>query len=158
MSDSTDTQWSGVDSLVFTIDKFTFRVPQDRLYSREDCWVLVNGQQARLGITDFRQQASGDVAFVETSPVGMVVAQGDEFATIETMKIDLAIPSPLSGTISAVNNTLAEHPELLNQDPYGEGWLVEMTLRRPEQVQSLLSPQDYFTLMREKAESERSKQ
>ena len=121
MSPSTD--------LVLTIDKFTFRVPQDRLYSREDCWV--HGQPAstvRIGLTDFRQQASGDVAFVETSPVGMIVAQGDEFATIETMKVDLAIPCPIRGTITTVNAALAERPELLNQDPYGEGWLVEMTM------------------------------
>jgi glycine cleavage system H protein len=143
--------------LEFTIDKFTFRVPQDRLYSRDDCWVLVKGEQARLGITDFLQQASGDMAFVETSPVGMIVAQGDEFATIETMKIDLALPCPISGTITKVNSALVKHPELLNQDPYAEGWLVEMTVSRAEQLQSLLSPTGYFAMMVTKAESERSK-
>jgi glycine cleavage system H protein len=148
---------SPTSDLELTIDKFTFRVPQDRLYSREDCWVQITGEQARIGITDFRQQASGDVALVETSPVGMMIAQNDEFATIETMKINLAIPCPISGAISAVNTSLAERPELLNQDPYGEGWLVEMVLRRPEQAQSLLSPAQYFAIMRGKAESERSK-
>ena len=144
--------------LVLTIDKFTFRVPQDRLYSREDCWVVQQPDKTvRIGLTDFRQQASGDVAFVETSPVGMVVAQGDEFATIETMKVDLAIPCPISGTISSVNSALAEQPELLNQDPYGEGWLVEMTISAPKQLKSLLNPTDYFAIMRTKAEAERSK-
>ena len=151
MSNSTD--------LLLTIDKFTFRVPQGRLYSREDCWVLQQpGGTVRVGLTDFRQQASGDVAFVETSPVGMIVAQDAEFAAIETMKVDLAIPCPISGTISSVNSALAERPELLNQDPYGEGWLVEMTVSTPGQLQSLLSPTDYFAIMRTKAESERSKQ
>jgi glycine cleavage system H protein len=145
--------------LTCTIDKFTFRVPRDRLYSREDCWVAKQaGGTVRIGLTDFRQQASGDVAFVETPPVGMVLAQGDEFATIETMKVDLAIPCPISGTITTVNTTLAERPELLNQDPYGEGWLVEMTISAPKQLQSLLSPTDYFAIMRTKAEAERSKQ
>lgn len=107
--------------LEFTIDKFTFRVPQDRLYSREDCWVMVSGNNVRIGVTDFRQQASGDVAFVETSPVGTTVAQGEEFATIETMKVDLAIPSPIGGTVTKVNSSLSGRPELLNQDPYGDG-------------------------------------
>ena len=144
--------------LVLTIDKFTFRVPQDRLYSREDCWVVQQPDKTvRIGLTDFRQQASGDVAFVETSPAGMIVTQDDEFATIETMKVDLAIPCPLSGVITAVNGALAERPELLNQDPYGGGWLVEMTIRTPEQLQSMLSPTDYFAIMRTKAEAERSK-
>ena len=144
--------------LVLTIDKFTFRVPQDRLYSSEDCWVASQpGGTVRIGLTDFRQQASGDVAFVETSPVGMIIALGDEFATIETMKVDLAIPCPIKGTLTTVNATLAERPELLNQDPYGEGWLVEMTISAPDQLQSLLSPTDYFAIMRTKAEAERSK-
>ena len=150
MSNSTD--------LLFTIDKFTFRVPQNRLYSREDCWVVRQPDASvRIGLTDFRQQASGDVAFVDTSPVGTVVPQGDEFATIETMKVDLAIPCPISGAITSVNSALTEHPELLNQDPYGGGWLVEMTLSTSEQLQTLLTPSDYFALMRTKAEGERSK-
>jgi glycine cleavage system H protein len=143
--------------LEYSIDKFTFRVPGDRLYSRDDCWLLVSGSQARIGLTDFRQQASGDVAFVEAAPVGMTLSQGDEFATIETMKVDLAIPSPISGTVTAVNPALAGQPELLNQDPYGEGWLVEMAMRQPGQLASLLSPQAYFTIMSARAESERSK-
>jgi len=144
--------------LEFTIDKFTFRVPQDRLYSREDCWVMVSGNNVRIGVTDFRQQASGDVAFVETSPVGTTVAQGEEFATIETMKVDLAIPSPIGGTVTKVNSSLSGRPELLNQDPYGDGWLVEMTVRLPRHMAALLSPQDSFGLMSAKAEAERSKE
>jgi glycine cleavage system H protein len=143
--------------LEYTIDKFTFRVPQDRLYTPDDCWALVDGDQARLGITDFRQQASGDVAFIETVPVGMILSRGEEFATIETMKVDLAIPCPLSGTVTAVNPALVEHPELLNQDPYGDGWLVVITLRSPDQVQSLLSPAGYFAGMCARADSEGSK-
>ena len=144
--------------LELTIDKFTFRVPQGRLYSREDCWVAKQpGGTVRIGLTDFRQQASGDVAFVDTSPVGAVIAQDAEFAAIETMKVDLAIPCPISGTISSVNSALAERPELLNQDPYGEGWLVEMTVSTPKQLKSLLNPTDYFAIMRTKAEAERSK-
>ena len=158
MSNSIDARWSGAGPLVFAIDKFTFRVPQDRLYSREDCWVVQQPDgTVRIGLTDFRQQASGDVAFVETPPVGTIVTQGDEFATIETMKVNLAIPCPINGAITSVNSALTEHPELLNQDPYGGGWLVEMAIRTPEQVQNLLSPSDYLAIMRTKAEGERSK-
>ncbi len=144
--------------LVWTVDKFTFRVPQDRLYSRDDCWVRLEAERARIGLTDFRQQAAGDVAFIELPPVGSAIVQGEEFMTIETMKVTLGLVAPLSGTISAVNPALADRPELLNQDPYGEGWLVEVTPRVPEQVKQLLSPDQYFALMQGKAEAERSKQ
>jgi glycine cleavage system H protein len=151
MSDSAD--------LELTIDKFTFRVPRDRLYSREDCWVMrLDDGRVRIGLTDFRQQASGDVAFVEPAPEGTTVTQGDEFTTIETMKVDLAIPAPISGTVTKTNPALADHPELANQDPYGEGWLAEMAVRLPDQVKALLSAQEYFDLMAGKAEVQRSKQ
>ena len=141
--------------LVLTVDKFTFRVPQDRLYSRDDCWVMQDGERVRIGLTDFRQQAAGDVAFVELPPVGSAAVQGEEFVTVETMKVTLGLAAPLSGTISTVNAALQSQPELVNQNPYGEGWLVEMTLRVPAQLKELLSPAHYFALMQGKAEAER---
>ena len=145
------------NDLELTVDKFTFRVPQDRLYSRDDCWVLVLDKGTRIGLTDFRQQASGDIAFVELPAAGLRVAQNEEMVAIETIKVTLAIPAPISGTVQRTNADLATQPELVNRDPYGNGWLVEMAVTDANQLRALLSPSEYFTLMREKAESERMK-
>lgn len=145
------------NDLQLTLDKFTFSVPQDRQYTRDDCWLMVAGDHVRVGLTDFRQQASGDIAFVELPPAGLTVVQGEEMVAVETIKVTLAVPAPISGTISNTNAMLTTQPDLVNRDPYGDGWLVEMTIAVPEQMNALLEPSAYFRLMQEKAESERGK-
>ncbi len=113
-----------------TIDKFTFRVATDRLYRRDGLWILwtepPRGSRVRVGLTDFLQQRSGDAAFVTVRPVGTKLRAGDDLAHLETVKVTLALPSPVSGTIVAVNEALELNPELVNQSPYDQGWLADI--------------------------------
>jgi glycine cleavage system H protein len=141
-----------------TVDKFIFKVATDRLYSTDGVWALAEGDRVRIGVTDFLQQRSGDVAFAEVRSVGRAVATGDEVATIETIKANLEVISPVSGTIAEVNPALALSPEVINQDPYGEGWLAVVEAPEwPTDRDALLDPQAYFELMKAQAEEEAKK-
>ena len=103
-----------------TVDKFIFRVKVGYLYSEAGVWATYDAarETARLGLSDFRQQASGDVAFVELPEIGARVAAGGDLASIETIKVDLTIPAPFAGEVVAVNEGLEVAPELINHDPY----------------------------------------
>lgn len=111
-----------------TIDKFTFRVDPSCLYSPEGIWVRLEGDRARLGLSDFLQQRSGDIAFVDVKPAGTTLAPDDEFASIETVKANVMLASPLSGRVVLVNPSIEAKPEIINQEPFGEGWLCEVIL------------------------------
>ena len=142
-----------------TVDKFTFRVPTDRWYAADGAWVLPldpgNGVRVRIGLTDFMQQRSGDIAFVTVRPPGTQLGAGDDFAEIETIKVNLALPSPVRGSVLEVNPALEITPEIVNQDPYGDGWLAVIAVADWEaESQGLLTPEAYFTHMREQANSE----
>jgi glycine cleavage system H protein len=144
--------------LELTVDKFTFRVPTDRAYSREGLWALAEGSRVRIGLTDFLQQRSGDVAFAEIKPVGTALTVGDEVAAIETIKVNIILPSPLAGEVAEVNPLMATAPEVVNQDPYGQGWLAVIEADAWDTEQSkLLSPQAYLEVMRREAEEEAKK-
>jgi glycine cleavage system H protein len=112
------------DFLEITIDKFTFRVAPDRWYTREGLWALPEGDRVRIGLSDYLQQRSGDIAFAEVKPIGTVLAAEDELAAIETIKVNVALASPVSGQLIEVNPALVTAPEVINQDPYGVGWLA----------------------------------
>lgn len=116
------------DFLETTIDKFTFRVDPACLYSDDDIWVRLEGGRAKLGMSDIFQQRSGDIAFVDVKPEGTILAFNDEFASIETVKVNVALISPVSGEVVIVNPALKLTPEVINQDPFGEGWLCEVAL------------------------------
>ena len=138
-----------------TVDKFIFRVKVGYLYSEAGVWVAYSAANntARVGLSDFRQQASGDVAFVELPPPGSQVTAGGDLASIETIKVDLTVPAPLAGKVVTVNEALDETPELINQEPYGAGWLVEL---QPERwpVEGLLDAPAYLVAMQAQAEVE----
>jgi glycine cleavage system H protein len=141
-----------------TVDKFVFRVKRDCWYSESGVWVRLEGALARVGVSDYLQQASGDVAFVDVRPAGMALAAGEELASIETIKAILAIQSPLTGTILQVNEALAESPELINQAPYGDGWLAVMEPHDwPADRANLLDADHYLEIMRAQALEEVSK-
>ena len=144
--------------LKVTVDKFTFLVPIDRLYSDAGVWVKLEGGRARLGLSDYLQQSSGDVAFAKVEPVGTKLQRGADFADIETVKVDVSVPSPLQGTIVGINPTLAEASELINQDPYEKGWLamIESTDWEADRAH-LLDPSAYLVLVREQSEAEMKK-
>lgn len=147
------------DMLQTSVDKFTFRVPTDRLFSPEGVWALWLHDQAdgrvRVGLTDYLQQHSGDVAFAEGQPLGTQVSAGDEVGMIETIKANLSLPSPVDGTVVEVNPLLETTPEVINQDPYGAGWLVVIEVAdRETQKARLLGPDAYFAHMKKQAEEE----
>ena len=114
--------------LQVTIGKFIFRVREGYLYTEAGVWVAWDAgtELARIGLSDFRQQSSGDVAFVDLPAVGQVVQGGEELASVETVKTDLDVPAPFDATVVATNDALADAPEWINQDPYGAGWFVEL--------------------------------
>lgn len=138
-----------------TIDKFTFKVATDRLYNEEGVWAKMEGDLVRIGLSDFVQQHSGDVAFAEVKPVGTRIAFGEELATIETIKVNISLSSPVGGDVQQVNEAMASAPESINQDPYGEGWLalVKATYWETDKTR-LLDPEAYFARMQAQAEQE----
>lgn len=138
-----------------TVDKFTFKVATDRWYSAEGTWVKPEGDHARIGLSDYLQQRSGDVAFAEIKPVGTRVAFGEELASIETIKVTISLDSPVSGTVVEVNPGMAAAPEAINQDPYEAGWLAVIEPADWEADKArLLDPQAYFVKMKQAAELE----
>jgi len=148
------------DFLETTVDKFIFRVATDRLYSADGVWVLEEGEgRVRVGLADFQQQRDGDVAFAEVKPPGTVLVAGDEIGTMETIKVNVSIPSPVAGTVREVNPALETGPEVINKDPYGEGWLavIETAASDPGAGAALLDPQAFFAAMRAQAEEEARK-
>ena len=118
-------------------------IPTDLRYSREHEWVRVDGPTARIGITDFAQESLGDVVFVQLPENGLEIVAGASASEIESTKSVSDVYVPVSGTVSAVNSALAETPELVNSDPYGEGWILEVTLTDPSEVDGLLDADAY---------------
>jgi len=142
-----------------TIDKFTFLVATDRLYTTEGAWALwiqLQGvNRVRLGVSDFMQQHNGDVAFVSLKPTGTAIKVGDEFADIETMKVTIGVASPVAGTIVQINEAFTLKPETINEDPYGKGWLAEIETTNWERDRAkLLDANAYLVVMQSQAEEE----
>ena len=141
--------------LEVTVDKFIFRVAADRYYNEEGVWARLEDGQVRIGLSDFLQQRSGDVAFAEVKPEGTELDFGDEVAVIETIKVDIGLSSPVSGRVIEVNPAMEDSPEAINQDPYGEGWLA---LIEPADwaadLPKLLNAEAYFACMKTEAENE----
>lgn len=145
------------ESLTFTHDKFTFEVAADRYYNAAGVWAMADGGRVTLGVSDFFQQHNGDVAFAEVAEVGTAVSANEPFANIETIKLDIDLPSPLNRTIAAVNEALDTEAELINHDPYGAGWLAEIEASDwSAAVKKMLTPQQYFELMKTVAQAEGS--
>jgi arsenate reductase len=141
--------------LELLIDKFLFRFPADLYYGDAGIWARFDGQRARIGLSDFTQQRNGDVAFAEPKEVGTSVRRGDEVAVVETIKVNLSIPSPVAGKVVEVNDDLSAAPELINQDPYGKGWLAVLEVDDGEGARrALKTAADYLALARVQAESE----
>ena len=141
--------------LEVTVDKFTFRIPETLLFSDAGIWVSVEGSRARLGLSDFAQQVNGDIAFANTEPVGSVLEGGDEFGSIETVKVNVGLLSPVAGRIAEVNPLLRDGPEVINQDPYGKGWMVVLELSGGEaDTRVLLEPAEYLERIQKQAEAE----
>jgi glycine cleavage system H protein len=141
--------------LEITIDKFTFTVATDRLYNPEGVWAKLEGMNIRIGLSDFLQQRSGDIAFAEVKPPGTVLAYGDEVAVIETIKVNISLSSPVSGKIIEVNPDMEMAPEVINQDPFEKGWIavIEASDWGVDRTR-LHDAQVYFAKMKTEAEEE----
>ncbi|MCP5026322.1 MAG: glycine cleavage system protein GcvH [Actinomycetia bacterium] len=122
-------------------------IPEDLRYSAEHEWIRVEGDTVRVGITDYAQDALGDVVYVDVPEVGTKVAAGDTFGEVESTKSVSDLYAPVSGTIAAANGDLADAPERLNDEPYGEGWLVVIEISEPGQVGELLDAAGYRALI-----------
>ena len=121
-------------------------IPEDLRYSAEHEWVRVEGTKVRVGITDYAQDALGDIVFVELPTVGTEVEAGGQLGEVESTKSVSEIYAPLAGTVTAVNDSLTQGPERINQDPYGEGWLCELELATDADPGSLLDAVAYGDL------------
>jgi glycine cleavage system H protein len=122
-------------------------IPEDLRYSAEHEWVRVDANLATVGITDFAQDSLGDVVFVQLPDVGTDVIAGASVSEIESTKSVSDIYAPVSGTIAAVNDALGDTPELVNQDPYGGGWMMTIALSDPDELSSLLDAAAYRALV-----------
>lgn len=118
-------------------------VPKELKYSESHEWVKVEGNIALIGITDFAQGELGDVVFVELPKIGRQLKQGESFGVAESVKAVSDLFSPLTGTVTAINETLAKHPESLNKDPYGEGWIIKMEISNSTEIGTLLTADQY---------------
>jgi len=141
--------------LELAVDKFLFRFPAGLYYSEAGVWVRFEGNRARIGLSDYTQQRNGDVAFAEPKEEGTQVRFGDEVAIVETIKINLSIPSPVTGKVVEVNGELLASPELVNQDPYGKGWLAVLEFEDDEAARrGLKTAAEYLALAKVQAEAE----
>jgi glycine cleavage system H protein len=139
-------------------DKFIFKVKRGLLYTEDDVWVKVEGKNARIGVTDFFQRRGGDIVYIVLPKVGDKVEKEEEFIQFETIKAVSTIKSPLSGTIEKVNDSLNDRPELVNEDPYGEGWLIVVaTQKLKENLTEFLTAEKYFELMKVKIKKDLEK-
>ena len=139
-------------------DKFELRVHKGYYYTQDGLWARIEAGRLRVGVSDYLQRTGGDVAFVELLKPGSTVERQREFGTLETAKTTVSLLSPMSGTVEEANGRLVEKPELVNSDPYGEGWLVALTPRKLEnELKTLMSADGYFELMLKKLETEQRK-
>lgn len=118
-------------------------IPQELKYTQDHEWVRIEGDEATVGITDFAQTELGDIVYVEVETVGETLSKEEVFGTVEAVKTVSDLFAPLSGKIVAFNEALEDTPELVNDDPYGEGWIVKIKLSDAPEVENLLSNEGY---------------
>ncbi len=126
-------------------------VPVELHYTKDHEWVRTDQATGTIGITDHAQNELGDIVFVELPKPGDRVAAKESLGTVESVKAVSDIFSPVSGEVLAVNTKLQDKPELMNSDPYGEGWLVRVKLSDPHELESLMSSEDYAAYVQDKA-------
>jgi glycine cleavage system H protein len=124
------------------IDKLNF--PDDLRYTETSEWLKLEGDHARAGITDFAQHELTDIVYVEPPEVGSTVTKGEEFGVVESVKAAADFYAPVTGEIVEVNEQLNDSPNLMNEDPYGEGWMTIIKLSNPEELETLLSKDAYI--------------
>lgn len=118
-------------------------IPSDLRYHKEHEWVRLNGNQATVGISHFAQDALGDIVFLDLPKVGISVTVGQQIGEVESTKTTSTIYTPVSGTVAQINTDLKDHPEIVNSDPYGKGWIAVIDLAVPSEVEQLMTAAQY---------------
>lgn len=122
-------------------------VPGNLKYTKDHEWIMVNGNEATIGVTDFAQHELGDIVFIEVETVGETLDQGEVFGTIEAVKTVSDMFMPVGGEIIEKNEDIDSAAELVNKDPYGKGWMIKIKITNPGELDSLLSAEDYKKLI-----------
>lgn len=117
--------------------------PENLKYSSDHEWVRVEGNEAFIGITDFAQEELGDIVFIDVSTEGETLEQGEVFGSVEAVKTVSDLLMPVSGEVLEINPELDDAPEMVNQDPYEKGWIIKVTIEKPEELDGLMSAVDY---------------
>ncbi|MCX7643134.1 MAG: glycine cleavage system protein GcvH [Armatimonadetes bacterium] len=121
--------------------------PEGLFYSPTHEWVRLEGNRAVIGLTDYAQSELGDVTYLELPKVGDSIEAGQPFGIVESVKADEELFAPVSGTVVAVNQSAIDHPEIVNNDPYGEGWLVVVEISNPDELKTLMSAEQYRRML-----------
>ncbi|MEW6409316.1 MAG: glycine cleavage system protein GcvH [Nitrospirota bacterium] len=117
--------------------------PEELKYHKQHCWVRVSGKKATIGITDHAQESLGDIVYVDLPEIDAVVEVNGEFGEIESTKATSPLVSPVSGSVVEVNEELSDSPEIINEDPYGKGWMIVVDMDNPSEVEELLTADEY---------------
>jgi len=118
-------------------------IPADLRYTKDDEWVRVDGEEATVGVTDYAQDALSDIVYLELPGVGDFFGVGETFGVVESVKAASDLYMPVSGDVVAVNDALVDNPELINQDPYGEAWMIKIKMSEPGQLDDLMDAEAY---------------
>jgi glycine cleavage system H protein len=129
----------------------TYEIPDDCRYARTDEWIRIDGTTGRTGVTDYAQSELSDIVFVELPEIGTQVEAGEVFGVVESVKAVSDLVAPVTGEIVDVHTALGDHPEWVNEDPYGRGWMVLLAPDDLDEVDSLLSPEEYGAFVEERA-------
>jgi glycine cleavage system H protein len=122
-------------------------IPQELKYTKDHEWIKVNGDEALIGITDFAQRELGDIVYVEIETEGEQLEQGEVFGTVEAVKTVSDLFMPISGKVLEINSELESTPEIVNSDPYGQGWMIKIAISELSELDDTLSPEEYKSLI-----------
>lgn len=128
--------------------------PEELRYSKEHEWVLIEDRIAIVGITDYAQQELGDIVYVELPEIGEKVVKDDPFAAVESVKAVSDVYAPISGSVVEVNDTLPETPETINEDPYGDGWMIKVEIADMDELKDLMTAEEYAEYVEKEREEE----
>jgi glycine cleavage system H protein len=132
--------------------------PEGLKYSKEHEWVLVEDKVAIIGITEFAEHELGDVVYVELPEVGEKVVKDDPFAAVESVKAVSDVFAPVSGTVLEINDTLPENPETINDDPYGDGWMIKVEMTDKDDLKDLMSAEEYAEYIEQQKEEDENEE
>lgn len=127
--------------------------PKEYKYTKDHEWIKVKGEVATIGITNFAQEQLGDIVSVEFPKIGMEFSLGESLALIDSMKTTSDLYAPVSGEIIEVNSQLEERPELMNEDPFGEGWIIRLKIKNPSELENLMNVEEYDAHIAKEGES-----